>query len=387
MPKNTTNLTARFVETVSSPGRYYDGHGTGMFLLVKPSGSKSYVQRLSLRGKELNLGLGSTRLVTLRQARDAAHENQKKARKGIDPRADRARSKIPSFKEAVDIVIGIHAVTWKNSGKSEAQWRASLRDYAFPRIGNRLVSDITTADVMGVLLPIWNEKRETARRVRQRIGAVMKWAVAQEYRQDNPAGDAIGAALPKNGVQRKHMAFIHYSEVSKVLDTVKSSNAWACTKLAIEFVAYTACRSNEVRGARWDEVDIKAKTWTIPPERMKAKREHVVPLSDQAIEVLHEVQQYSGTSDLVFPSLMGKVMSDSTMSKLIREIGYRDVCTIHGLRSSFRVWCSETGQNTEAAELCLAHVNPNKVEAAYQRSSLLELRRKVMQKWTNYLAK
>ena len=232
-------------------------------------------------------------------------------------------------------------------------------------------------------MPIWSTKRETARRVRQRIGAVMKWAVAQGYREDNPAGDAISAALPKNSVRRQHQKALPHGQVAEALGRVRASRAHRATALAFEFLVLTACRSGEVRGARWDEVSDDAATWTVPPERMKAKLEHRVPLSVRAVAVFDEARGLADKSGLVFPSPTGRVLSDSTLSKLLRELGIGAVP--HGFRSSFRDWAAErTDVPREVCELALAHVNSDRVEA-YRRSDLFVKRRKLMEDWAAYL--
>ena len=386
--KRPKRLSATFVKTVNVPGRYGDGRGGhGLSLLVKPASvggfSKSWAQRIRLDGKAANVGLGAYPVVTLARARQKALANARIVSEGRDPR-DRA-SRAPSFKHAVEKVIEIHAENWKDGGKSAAQWRASLRDYALPNIGGMRVDRISTKDVMEVLLPIWSTKRETARRVRQRIGAVMKWAVAQGYREDNPAGDAISAALPKNNVRRQHQKALPHAQVAEALRRVRASKAHRATVLAFEFLVHTACRSGEVREARWDEVDDNAATWTVPPTRMKAKLEHRVPLSSQAVAVLDEARGIADKSGLVFPSPTGRVLSDSTLSKLLRELGIGAVP--HGFRSSFRDWAAEkTDIPREVCELALAHVNSDRVEAAYRRTDLFERRRDLMQDWSDYLA-
>ena len=385
--KRPKRLSATFVNTVNVAGRYGDGRGGhGLSLLVKEASaggfSKSWAQRIRLDGKPANVGLGAYPVVTLARARQKALANVRTISEGRDPR-DRA-SRAPTFEQAVERVIGIHAGNWKNGGKSAAQWRASLRDYAVPKIGAKRVDRISTADVMAVLLPIWSTKRETARRVRQRIGAIMKWAVAQGYREDNPAGDAISAALPKNSVRRQHQKALPHGQVAEALRRVRGSKAHRATSLAFEFLVLTACRSGEVRGARWDEVDGDAATWTVPSERMKAKLDHRVPLSRPAVAVLHEARKLSDRSGLVFPSPTGRVLSDSTLSKLLRELGVGAVP--HGFRSSFRDWAAErTDVPREVCELALAHVNSDRVEAAYRRSDLFERRRQLMDEWASYV--
>ena len=235
------------------------------------------------------------------------------------------------------------------------------------------------------MLPIWSTKHETARRVRQRIGTVMKWAVAQGYRADNPAGDAIGAALPKNSAIRKHQRALPYGEVVAAVEAVRASGAGITAKLAFEYLVLTACRSGEVRLARWEEFDLGAAEWLIPGERMKTKRPHRVPLSGRALEILCEARPLSGGTGLVFPSPRGKALSDNTLSKLLRDLGIQAVP--HGFRSSFRDWASEcTNAPRSVMEAALAHVNPNRVEAAYARSDLFERRRALMESWAAYLA-
>ena len=387
--KRPKRLSATFVQTVNVTGRYGDGRGgLGLSLLVKPASaggfSKSWAQRIRLDGRPANVGLGSYPVVTLAAARAKALANARAAAEGRDPRARSSRA--PTFEVAAEKVIEIRGASWKDGGKSAAQWRASLRDYALPKIGDKPVHSITTADVMGVLLPVWSTKRETARRVRQRIGAVMKWAVAQGYRGDNPAGDAISAALPKNGTRRQHQRALPHVEVAPALARVQESAAHRATALAFEFLVLTACRSGEVRGARWTEVDDDTAIWTVPPARMKAKLEHRVPLSPRAVRILDEARELDDGGGLVFPSPTGRLLSDSTLSKLLRELGIGAVP--HGFRSSFRDWAAECSDAPrEVCELALAHVNSDRVEAAYGRSDLFERRRELMADWAAYVGK
>ena len=237
-------------------------------------------------------------------------------------------------------MIALHGQGWRDRGRAEAQWHASLRDYAYPVMGSKPVDKITTSDVLAVLVPIWHAKAETARRVRQRIGAVMRWAVAEGHRQDNPAGDAIAAALPKHSDRRQHHLALPHDKVGAAVCAVRASHAHAATKLAFEFLVLTAARSGEVRGARWDEIDPDAAVWTIPAERTKTARAHRVPLSRRAIEVLTAARSHNDGEQLVFASVSGVVMSDSTMSKLARELGLG--MAPHGARASFRSWCADT---------------------------------------------
>ena len=378
-------LTTRFVQTVTEPGRYSDADGTGLLLVVGKSDAKSYIQRMSIRGRVHDIGLGSARWTTLAEARAAARANKKLAIQGGDPLALKAGRHVPTFAEAADKVIAIHAEGWRDGGKSERQWRASLRDYAMPRLGRMRVDQIGPADVMAVLLPIWNEKRETARRVRQRVGAVLKWAIAEGHRIDNPAGDAIGAALPKNGSHRKHYRALPHGEVGAALATIRQSPAWPSTRLALEFLTLTAARSGEVRAARWSEIDEEATTWTVPADRMKAGREHRVPLSRAAMAILSEARALSDCApdSLIFPSQRGRALSDMTLSKAMKDRGIDAVP--HGFRSSFRDWAGESGVAREVAESALAHVVKDSTEAAYARTDYLDRRAKVMEAWAAYL--
>ena len=390
MTRRPYRLSSRFVVNVREPGRYGDGRGSGgLSLLVRRTTggdlAKSWAQRIIVDGRARNIGLGSWPHVSLAQAREKCILNRVACRQGDLVLAGRKRT-VPTFAVAVDRVIEIHGEGWRDDGRSERQWRASLRDYAMWRLGELPVNRIGTADVMAVLLPIWKEKRETARRVRQRISAVMRWAVAQGYREDNPAGDAIGAALPKTGGRTRHQPALPYPEVRGAMERVRASRAYPSTVLAFEFLVLTACRSGEVRGARWDEVDIKAREWRIPPERMKTNREHRVPLSSGALAVLRQARALSDESELVFPSVRGRRLSDATISKMVRELGIGAVP--HGFRSSFRDWAAECSDAPrEVCELALAHVNSDRVEAAYRRTDLFERRRELMEEWSAFLAR
>ena len=320
--------------------------------------------------------------VTLAEARQKAFEYRKTARAGGDPRL--FRRDVPTPEEAAGKVIAIHRASWRPGGKSEAQWRASLRDYAMPQLGTKGVDEITTADVMAVLLPIWSEKPETARRVRQRVGGGMNWAAAQGYREGNPAGATIGSALPRHGKSRRRFRALPHGEVAAALDAVHASDAWIGTKLAFEFLVLTAARSGEVRQAAWEEMDPGTATWTVPGARMKAGRTHRVPLSSRALDVIGEARRVSTGGTLVFTSANDCVLSPSTLSKLLRENGIDAVR--HGFRTSFRVWCADTGVAREMAEAALAHVVRDKVEAAYARGTLFERRREVMEMWGRYIS-
>ena len=370
------------VRALTVPGRYGDG-GT-LHLVVSPRGTKHWVQRIAVAGRRRDIGLGGWPVVSLAMARNRAFANRRAVAEGLDPLAEKRRAKMPTFREAVEKVIAIHAAAWKDGGKTAKLWRATLREYAYPTIGDKGVGEIATADVMTILTPIWVEKHETARKVRRRIGTVMRWAVARGYRQDDPAGPAITAALPKRPKQVRHMPAVPHGEVAAAIEAVHASGAWPATKLAFEFLVLTATRSGEVRLTEWSEIDIDKRVWTVPAARTKTNREHRVPLCDRAVEILHEAREFGDGAGLVFPSARGKALSDMTLSKLIKEQGIAAVP--HGFRSSFRDFAGErTNHPREVIEAALAHVVKNQTEAAYARSDLFERRRRLMDDWAHYL--
>ena len=392
--KTGKGLSAAFVRTVTEPGRY--GDAMGLHLVVSPSGSKRWIQRITIRGKRVDLGLGPLAAVSLAEARELAARNFKEARTGGDPlRAKREAQAAVTFEEAARKVHEIHLPTWRNA-KHGKDFIASLEAYAFPKLGKMKVQDVTTADVLAVLTPIWTKIPETAKRVRQRIGTVMKWAIAQGWRQDNPA-DNLDGALPKVPKVKAHRVALPYDKVSGFLEALGASGAGPSTKQALEFLVLTAVRSIEVREARWSEIDMAAKVWEIPAERMKMKRAHRVPLSPRALEILREAEALrpatpatpatqAEPSPLIFPGQKpGRPLSDMTLSKLVKELGFP--VDVHGFRTSFRTWAQErTTTAHEVAEAALAHNVGNSVSQAYARSDMFEKRRDLMDRWAAYLA-
>ena len=376
-------LSAAFVRSVSAPGKYFDGHG--LFLRVEANGAKRWVQRIVIRGKRTEIGLGSASLISLAEARLSALDNRRVARQGGDPlQAKREAAAVLTFEEAARKVHALHLPTWRNE-KHGDQFINTLTTYAFPHFGKQRVADVTTAQVLAALTPIWTEKPETARRVRQRIGAVMKWAVAQGWRQDNPA-ESISRALPRHDRRAvKNRKALPYDEVAGALAKVRASGAGLSTKLCFEFLVLTAARSGEARGALWSEIDLDRAEWTIPAERMKAKRQHRVPLSPRAVEVLREAQALDDGSGLAFPGTRaGRPLSDMTLSKLLKELGID--AHVHGFRTSFKTWAQEqTSFANEVSEAALAHVVKDKAEAAYARSDLYEKRAHLMSRWQRHL--
>lgn len=373
-------LTQKAVEH-AKPGKHYDDHG--LILTVRPSGSKYWFWRGTVRGKRTDLGVGAYPYVSLAEARNIAFQYRKLSKAGQDPRVNRS---CPTFANALETVIALHRRTWKPGGGSEQQWRSELGKHAIPRLGGKRVDEITTSDVMAVLTTdhLWTRRPAIAKRVRQRIGAVMKWAIARGHRGDNPAGDAIGAALPKSNGRKTHYKALPHAEVSQAIVQVRDGRSWAGIKLAFEYLVLTAARPAEVRLATWDEIDLRSAMWTVPASRMKADRKHQVPLADRAMEILRETEDLFGGEGLLFPGPRGQVIHSASIYSMLRRQGIQT--TLHGFRASFRTWCGDTGQPRELAEASLAHVIPNSTAAAYARGTMFERRQRLMQDWAVYLA-
>ncbi|MBK2451615.1 tyrosine-type recombinase/integrase [Escherichia coli] len=379
-------LSAAFVRNAKEPGFYSDGNG--LYLKVDTNLSRRWVQRIVITGKRRDIELGSAALVSLAEAREAAFANRKAARAGQDPlAARRASESVLTFREAAERVHHLNKPTWRNE-KHGRQWISTLETFAYPHFGSTRVSAVSGSDVLNALTPIWNTHPETARRVKQRIGTVMKWAMAQGWRLDNPA-DTISKALPRQDRSKiQHRKALPYEKVGAAIRTVQASDASPVTKLAFELLVLTAARSGEIREAVWSELDLERGEWVIPATQMKAKKPHRVPLSDRCIAILERARTLKQKErDLVFPgSKPRKPLSDMTFSKLMKEL---DIPAVpHGFRSSFRDWAGEqTSHPREVIEFALAHVIKDKAEAAYARSDLFEKRRLLMADWEQFLGK
>ena len=374
-------LSTAFVRNVAQAGRYCDGDG--LYLDVQPTGTRSWVQRLVIRGRRRELGLGGFPLVPLKDARAQALANRRLARAGGDPLAEKRRIKsMPTFAAAAEQVLAQMRPGWRNP-KHGKDWMSSMTRFAFPRLGKLPVSEVTSADVVETLRTVWHERPATARRVRQRISTVMEWAVAMDYRNDNPC-ERIGPVLGPQQDLVQHMRALPHRDVAAAVETVRVSGAAHVVKLAFEFLVLTAVRSGEVRGAQWAEIDTADHVWTVPATRTKAKREHRVPLCRRAEQVLNAARALSNGNPLVFPSVRGKRLNDMALSGLLKTLEISAVP--HGFRSTFRDWAAEeTNHPREVVEAALAHVVQNKVEAAYARSDLFERRRQLMDDWAAYV--
>ena len=326
--------------------------------------------------------------MSLAHARRKAQDNRALAKSGGDPIAEKREEAMvvamPTFEALARQHIAEHRHAWRNA-KHAGQWLSTLETYAFPTIGIVKVNEIMRRQVVDVLSQIWHTKAETARRVRQRIRAVMDRAVALGYIDYNPAGDAINGALTKMPRVRAHHRALPYQELPAALEAVRGSTGSPSVKLAFEMLVLTACRSGDVRGMTWDEVDLETATWTVPAIRMKAGKLHRVPLSRRALEILREARGLREGSDIVFPApRSGGVLSDMVFTQMLRRLGLDFVP--HGLRSSFRDWAAEQTDAPHAVmETALAHTVGNATEAVYARSDLFELRRGLMEKWSEFL--
>lgn len=375
-------LTAKFVEHVTEAGKYYDQYG--LFLHVRPSGAKKWLQRYTFQGRRREIGLGSAKIVSVATARKNAHQNLVLVSEGVDPIEDKKQdSVIPKFEVAAREVYEDNRPTWRNA-KHAAQFITTLETYAFPIIGSMSVKEINSSHILRILSPIWVTKAETAKRVRQRLSTVFKYCVAKQWRTDDPANIAIAEALPNLKKKVQHRKSISYNDVSAFIDTISNSSAGLSTKLGLEFLILTATRSGEVRNARWDEVN--GSLWTIPPERMKAGVAHRVPLPLRCMEILAEARNISQGSGYIFEGTKpNKPLSENTFNKLMKELGLE--VHAHGFRTSFRTWIQEkTNYPREIAEAALAHSLRDKAEAAYARSDLLEKRAELMEAWAQFIS-
>lgn len=377
-------LSASAVKAADKPGRI--GDGDGLFLIVKGGGTKSWVCRVQKAGRRRDFGLGSASKVSLASARERAREVRSWMELGLDPVFERKKALgIPTFREAAAKVLAAQRKSWKNK-KHEGQWSSSLEAYAFPQIGDVRVDAITGPMIRALLAPIWLTKPETARRVRQRVGAVLDWAYASGYRESEAPMRAISKGLPRQPKKNQHFAAMPYNKVAAFIVELRKRESFS--RLALEFAILTAARSGEVRGCTWNEIDLESALWTLPEERMKADREHVVPLTAPALKVLRRCAELRQPGcDYVFPGTGWRSpLSDMTLTKLLKHMG--QPYTVHGFRSSFRDWVSEETQHpSDVAEAALAHAVNNKTEAAYRRGNLLAKRRAMMMDWAGYVLK
>lgn len=395
MPKKAKELSALEVNRLTAPGLHAIGGVAGLYLQVTDSGARSWILRATIGTRRRDIGLGGFPDVTLAGAREAARKTRIMIKDGIDPveesKAKRsaviaAQAAAITFGEAASKYISAHEAGWKNA-KHAAQWTATLETYAFPTIGKIRISEIQTAHVINILESIWTTKTETASRLRGRIESVLDWATVRGYRKGaNPARwkGHLDMILPARAKVQKvtHHAAMDYREIGTFI--VELAKVEGMGARALEFAILTATRSGEVRGATWSEIDAKAGVWTIPAERMKAGKEHRIPLSDAALEMLRKLPHMTGT-ELVFPNSKAEpsALSDMTLTAVLRRMG--QTVTAHGFRSTFRDWAGETtAYPREVIEHAMAHQLKDKAEAAYARGTLFEKRRRLMADWAKH---
>lgn len=392
MAKQIEKLTPEFVATVDKPGMYPDG--LGLYLQVSKWQTKSWLFRYQRHSRLRSLGLGATHTITLLEARKRAKHARQMLLDGVDPidtkhekrqAALTASAKMMTFDQCATAYIEAHRHGWKNAKHAE-QWTNTINTYASPTIGRLAVAEVDTALVMKVLQPIWATKTETATRVRGRMESILGWATVSGYRAgDNPArwrGHLDNLLARRSKVKKvEHHPALPYAEMGGFIKQLRAQTGAAA--LALEFTILTAARTSEVIGARWDEFDLDGKAWTIPPKRMKAEKEHRVPLCSRAIEILKELKELGG--EYVFPGLKpNKPLSNMAMLTVLRRMERGDL-TVHGFRSTFRDWAAEqTAYPHEMAEMALAHTIDNKVEAAYRRGDLFKKRIRMMQDWQKH---
>ena len=398
MPKKSRELSAVLVRRLTKPGLHAVGGIDGLQLQVKSTGARSWILRVKIGDRRPDIGLGGYPDTTLEQARQRAREARELIRQGIDPRDTRRKAREAlaaadaarlTCAKAAKLAHAARAPEFRNP-KHAAQWIDSLESYAFPALGPLEVASITMQQILTVLEPIWKTKTETATRVRQRIEVVLAWATVNNYRSGpNPAAwkGNLKLALPAPAKLKTvtHHAALPWQEIGAFLPLLRAR--LSITARALEFAILTAARSQEVRLATWSEIDLEARLWTVPAAHMKAGRIHRVPLSDAAVTLLRALPRGAG-EDLVFPgSRPGRPLSDSSMSKFLRELLASTPweAVPHGFRSAFTDWArSRTNYPEEVVELSLAHVNNDATRAAYARDELLPRRAKLMQDWARY---
>lgn len=352
--------------------------------MVGDNGSASWLVRMQKSGRRRDFGLGSLDKVSLSDARKARDVVRGQFEAGLDPVVERKKADgVPTFRVAAATVHKAQRKAW-SEGKHQSQWINTLTTYAFPVIGDLPVNKIDQRAILDVLLPIWIQKNETARRVRQRIGAVLDWAFVKGYRETEAPMRALTKGLPRVTAARGHHEAMAYADVAGFMARLRAGED-TMGRLALEALVLTAARSGEVRGATWDEVDLEAGLWSIPAARMKRKKPHVIPLPPAVVAVFKRaLALQTGDVTMVFPGLVrGRPISDATMAKVLKVMG--ETAKPHGFRSSFKDWAGEVaGFPNELSEAALAHAIPNKAEAAYRRGDMLERRRVMMAAWADY---
>ena len=382
-------LTAQKIKGLTKPGTYSDGET--LTIRVSENGNKRWIQRISINGKQHNLGLGGYPTVGLAEARQRAQGNVRDVREGRDPLEEKRDAiQMAKKKNAISTFQQLAAEVIENKRRNEEdeasieRWERSLRNYAFPVIGNTRTDKITTNDVLKILTPIWSDKQDTSRRLRQRISNILDLAIAK-----GPASKSVTVALPKQNRMVENFKALPYAEVPSAINAIQNSSADLVTKLALEFTILTAARTKEIRYANWSQIDLEDRLRTIPAKAMKMRRNHRIPLSDRAVSILNEAQELSGGEGLIFPNERSRKKGNSLQLSSGAFIGLVKRLKIdavpHGFRSSFKDWSIEKQMGSDMpSEFALAHVEGTKSKRAYARTDLVETRRGLMENWAHF---
>ena len=381
-------LTDTRCRTLKAPGEYCDSGCTGLILRVTPALTKNWMFRAVIGGKRRKLGLGAYPAVSLQEARKRAEVNREQIASGLDPMAEKRKAEamaaIPTFAEASAKAVDVRFSDWQSNAHA-VEWMGSLQRHAFPKLGTMTVDTIQASDVLSALLPIWDEIPVTAAHVRNRISAVMAWSVSHGFRDINPCLNLAGA-LPTQKRAPVHHRALDHADMPDAMAAIDGCNSMLPARLATMFLILTATRSGETRGATWAEIDTEAAVWNIPGERMKTGQPHRVPLSPAALDILERAKPLQNETGLIFPSSRnGRTMSAIALQGTMKSAGLHDRATVHGFRSSFRVWAELSNTASHAAkEMSLAHAIDSVVERAYQRSDLLDQRKPLMTAWATF---
>lgn len=386
--RSLARLSAVAVKKTAKPGVYQDGGG--LRFVVTPAGTRQWVLRVTVNGKRRDIGLGGYPTVSLEDARKLAADHRSTAKTGGDPIEQRRveKAKARTYREAFDDYFATKKKELTN-GSHVREWESCMKRYVFPRIGARPVGEVRAGEIVDILRPIWETKPETARRLLQRMVAVFDAEIVLENRERANPCTGVSRVLGAMPREKGNFRSLPYGQIGAFVKALRLRAGDPATKLCLEWLILTAARSGEARGAAWTEIDEQQALWILPPERMKGRREHVVPLSSRCIEIVKEARALGRKGALLFPSLMtGEILSDMTLTKLLRDMDYAAAATVHGFRSTFKTWCGEADKvRDEVSEAALAHMDRNAVRAAYLRAQYLDERKALMGRWEAFVSK
>ena len=372
------------IKNLTEPGRY--GDADGLHLRVSKGGAKAFVLRKIVDGRRRDIPIGRWPDTTLANARMRAAEIRLTIQRGeYQPDAQEEKA-VPTFKELALETHRTLSPGWRNE-KGKRVWLQRMEKHIFPTFGDTPINEISRADVISTLGPIWAEKRETSRKLLQYLNATFRLALAMNLIENNPANtDALRGALPRLPMNRTNLPAVHWREFPVVFKDVETSKASLASRLCFAWISFTLVRGNEARGARWDQVDLQDRLWRVPGYLMKTGKSHSIPLTDQAMRVLKDAEALRDESGLLFPSnITGRAISDATMMSMLHKLGLKGRMSVHGVRSCFRSWAYDQGKPREISEGVLAHATGDLVERAYIRTSALELRERILSDWSRFV--